>query len=320
MRVPSLKLIPLLAAAAALAGPPAGAQVSLQTAEPRPLEIETVPVESAGNPDDIHGYGAVDYSYDIGKYEITTAQYAAFLNAVAKTDTCRLYNASMWSSDTGCGIERVGFPGRYGYRVTPDRAQRPVNFVSWGDAARFANWLHNGQPTGQQDLTTTEDGAYFLNGVTSDSQLEPITREPDARWAIPSEDEWYKAAYHKNDGPTANYFSYPTASDASPSNDLIDPDPGNNATRYRNIGDYTIGPPHYRTPVGAHENTTSPCGAFDMAGNVLEWNEVMIDRFSRGVRGGSWYWGGLLRSAERPYEYYSPDEFDDLGFRVVRLR
>jgi formylglycine-generating enzyme required for sulfatase activity len=43
--------------------------------------------------------------------------------------------------------------------VVADWADRPVNYVSWGDAARFANWLHNGQPSGAQDLTTTEEGA-----------------------------------------------------------------------------------------------------------------------------------------------------------------
>ena len=32
----------------------------------------------------------------------------------------------------------------------------------------------------------------------------------DAKYWIPTENEWYKAAYHKNDGVTGNYFDYPT--------------------------------------------------------------------------------------------------------------
>ena len=51
-------------------------------------------------------------------------------------------------SGYGCKIQRSGSSGSYTYSVAADWANRPVNYVSWGDAARFANWLHNGQPTG----------------------------------------------------------------------------------------------------------------------------------------------------------------------------
>jgi formylglycine-generating enzyme required for sulfatase activity len=281
--------------------------------------IETVPVGNPGNPDDTQGYGGVGYEYDVGKYEVTAAQYTAFLNAVAATDRYSLYNPFMWSNKRGCKIQREGASGDYRYSVAPEWADRPVNYVSWGDAARFTNWLHNGQPTGAQDLTSTEDGSYFLNGATGDDRLLEITREPDASWVIPSEDEWYKAAYHLNDGPTGNYYNYPTSNDRGPSNDLTDPDPGNNATF--SDGDYTIGPPYYRTEIGAHENTTSAYGTFDQGGNVAEWNEAMIDGTSRGVRGGSFFWGGIMLGVwERPFEYYPSDQFDDLGFRVAEVR
>jgi len=72
----------------------------------------------------------VDYVYQIGKYEVTNAQYIEFLNAVAETDTYGLYSTNMWS------IERSGSSGSYTYTVAADRADRPVNHVSWGDAAR----------------------------------------------------------------------------------------------------------------------------------------------------------------------------------------
>ena len=57
--------------------------------------IETVPVGDPGNAADkrsIGGSGAVSYTYNIGKYEVTAGQYTAFLNAVAATDTYGLYN------------------------------------------------------------------------------------------------------------------------------------------------------------------------------------------------------------------------------------
>jgi len=228
----------------------------------------------------------------------------------------------MWSSDYGCKIQQSGSSGSYSYSVAADRANRPVNYVSWGDATRFANWLHNGQPSGPQDNSTTEDGAYFLNGATSDSALMAITRESDARWFIPTEDEWYKAAYHKNDGVTGNYFDYPTASDLVPSNDLLTPDGGNNA----NFSDngYTIGSPYYTTAVGEFENSASPYGTFDQGGNLLEWNETEIYAgLFRGLRGGGWSQYSYHLHASRRYDViraaFPADESSDVGFRVASV-
>ncbi|MBM4094895.1 MAG: PEP-CTERM sorting domain-containing protein, partial [Planctomycetes bacterium] len=167
-----------------------------------------------------------------------------------------------------------------------DRANRPVNYVSWGDAARFMNWLHNGQPTGAQSWATTEDGAYYLNGAMTTAALMAVTRKADARYWIPSENEWYKAAYHKNDGVTGNYWDYPTGSDSVPSNDLATPDPGNSANFYQS--GYTIGSPYWMTEVGAFTNSESPYGTFDQGGNVWEWNEAVATATWRGIRGGDY--------------------------------
>jgi formylglycine-generating enzyme required for sulfatase activity len=294
------------------------------------VDIETVPVGNPGNAGELSGSGAggygpdricgaVDYEYNIGKYEVTAGQYTEFLNAVAATDTYGLYTTSMDTSSWGCKIQRSGSSGSYSYSVAGDWANRPVNYVSWGDAARFANWLHNGQPTGAQDLSTTEDGAYFLNGATSDAALLAVSREADWTWAITSEDEWYKAAYHKNDGVTGNYFEYPTSSDSTPSNDLISPDPGNNATYYPSGGDYTIGSPYYRTEVGEFENSESPYDTFDQGGNVWEWNESILDGQSRGLRGGSFDSIGVtLHASSRDYSRPAV-EVDSIGFRVSEV-
>ena len=268
--------------------------------------IEAVTVGNPGNPDHTQGYGGVDYVYRIGKYEVTAGQYTGFLNAVAATDTYGLYNTDMWSSRRGCKIERSGLPGSYTYSVAPDWANRPVNYISWGDAARFSNWLHNGQPIGAQGVGTTEDGSYFLDGAVSDTELLAITREPDATWVIPSEDEWYKAAYHKNDGVTRHYFIYPTSGGIQPGyvrNDGTlsgtgDPfveggmDPGNYATFDGDLKRDGIGRPYYRTKVGEWENSASPSGTYDQAGNVWEWNEAIIGGYGRGSRGGSFNFAG----------------------------
>jgi formylglycine-generating enzyme len=265
------------------------------------VDIETVPVGNPGNAGDtrypsggVSSFGAVGYTYNIGTYEVTAGQYTEFLNAVAATDTYGLYNQYMWESYAGCRIQRSGSAGSYTYSVASDWSNRPVNRVGWDEAARFCNWLHNGQPTGVQGLSTTENGSYFLNGATSDTALTAVTRTPGATWAIPTEGEWYKAAYHKNDGVTGHYWNFPTSSNSYPSNVLGDPtDPGNNATYYDN--GFTIGSPYYRTEVGAHENSEGPYGTFDQGGNVWEWNEAIVYETPnypyRGLRGGA-YRGG----------------------------
>jgi formylglycine-generating enzyme len=279
------------------------------------ITIDMVTVGNPGNANDpATGYGGVAYGYQIGKFEITAGQYTAFLNAVARTaDPYFLFEIGMNNTSStwrGCNIQQSGPSGNYTYTVATDWANRPVNYVSWGSAARFCNWLANGQPnTGVEDLTTTEDGSYYLNGAVTDNALATVTRKPTATWVIPSENEWYKAAYHKNDGVTGNYWLYPTGSNDLPSNALSNPDPGNNANFYQ--GGYTIGGPYYRTPIGAFTNSESPYGTFDQGGNVEEWNET-----SR--RGGAFDTVSFaLAASERAYPPARGAAGAGYGFRVA---
>jgi len=277
-----------------------------------------VTVGNSGNAADSTGYGSVAYTYTIGKFDVTAGQYTAFLNAVAKTDTYSLYNPSMDTANNpyGCNIKRTGSSGSYAYSVDPNWANRPVNFVSWGDAARFCNWLTNGQPTGAQNASTTEDGSYYLNGATSNSALMAVTRKANAKYVIPTENEWYKAAYYDpNKSGGAGYWDYPTGSNSTPSNALVDPDPGNTATFIDANGGHTVGSPYWRTEVGAHENSPSPYGTFDQGGNIWQWNETIIDPNHRSLRGGAFGRIGLGASSRIGNRPASED--DDLGFRVV---
>lgn len=288
------------------------------------VSIDTVTVGNPGNAPDTRyvtpGYGAVRYAYQMGKYEVTAGQYTAFLNAVARVDAYGLYNTSMWTHTYGCKINRSGGGTQsdpYVYGVAADAANRPVNWVSWGDAARFTNWLTNGQPTGVQDLSTTEDGSYCLNGATTDAALLAVTRKPGAAWVIPTEDEWYKAAYYdpaKTGG--AGYWDYATRSNAVPGRDPTEAtNPGNNANSRG--GPYPIDPPYYTTVVGQFYLSRSPYGTLDQSGNVWEWNEAVRPYSARDTRGGSFdlYNDYMLAREDRPR--YPSYEYAVYGFRVA---
>lgn len=225
--------------------------------------LETVPVGDPGNAADtaLHsgnpaGQGSVAYTYNIGKYEVTAGQYCDFLNHVAATDTYGLYSEYMSLRADGCHIQRSGSSGSYAYSVASDWANRPVNYVRFWNACRFANWLHNGQPTGLQSLSTTEDGAYFINGYDGwDGRT--IQRNAGWQWAVTSEDEWYKGAYYKGGGTEAGYWDYPTRSNTTPGRDMADPF-GNNANWYTGSGSFPIDSYHYTTVAGEFQNSASP--------------------------------------------------------------
>jgi uncharacterized protein (TIGR03382 family) len=284
------------AAALAVCAPPALA-----------VTIDTVPVGNAGNGNDNTLFGAVDYNYWIGTYEVTNNEYAEFLNAKAVSDPLDLYHTSMHGNVNG-GITRSGSSGSYTYAVKTGMGNKPVNYVSWYDAIRFANWLHNGQGAGN-----TETGAYtLLGGTATPSNGLSITRNPGAVWFLPSENEWYKAAYHKNNGVTNNYWDYPTGVDSPvPSNSLTDT--GNNANT-----NYATSSPNV-TDVGYFSLSDSPYGTFDQGGNLEEWNEALISGTTRRVRGGSWNNFSTLLAAGVGSNYDPTTEVNDRGFRVAMI-
>ncbi len=303
------------------------------------ITIPTVPVGDLGNPNDPATgslYGGVSTGYNIGKTEVTVGQYTAFLNAVASTDTYSLYNPSMASDANIAGIAQTCTSGCT-YSVIGS-ANQPVTYVNWGDAARFANWLHNGQPTGAEDLTTTEDGAYFLNGATSSTALLAVTRKAGARWFIPTENEWYKAAYYQPaaaGGDSDGYWAYPMKTNgvpnSAPSPGSAAPDPtrvGNfyaddsTANGYDNgyavTGSSYSSTQNYLTDAGAYTSAPSYYGTFDQGGNVWEWNETKISS-SRGVRGGSWnFLSSNLQASDRNNIVPAFEDYD-IGFRVASI-
>jgi sulfatase modifying factor 1 len=316
-----------LAALACLLAAPAGA-----------VSIDMVTVGNAGNASDTRvgvktfGYGSVAYDYQIGKYDVTIGQYTAFLNAVAATDTYSLYSSKMVTELRSAGISRANSSGSYTYSVIGS-ANHPITEVTWWDSARFANWMANGQPTGAQTSTTTENGAYNVNGATSGDAVAKNATNPNTGAAPtffnPTENEWYKAAYYS---PTyggvgvPGYYAYATQSDTAPGN--VVGSLANQANYYNGVYSVTQSSlpdvsQNYLTDVGAFTNSGSFYGTYDQSGNVVQWNDLDgAAGSSRGQRGG--YFGEIY-GLEVPVTFGVSSSYSKLpnpsgdGFAGIRL-
>ena len=270
------------------------------------INIDTVSVGDANNAGEVQSqgtYGGVSYDYHIGTHEVTNSQYTAFLNAKAgSSDTHGLYNASMGSDTNHGGIINNGGGS---FSVKSGFESKPVNYVSFWDAARFANWLTNGQASG-----STETGMYNLNGTTAPTN-NSVIRQLDFSSgqngvAIASEDEWYKAAYY--DG--SSYFDYPTQSDTAPTAE--NPPGGANSANFS-------GGPGTVTDVGSYTLADSHYGTYDQGGNVWEWNDAIASTSYRGLRGGTFGSSDFTLQSSYRGDSNPRGEIDNVGFRVSSL-
>ncbi len=289
--------------------------------------LATSLIGEAGNSADTNGSGAVARLFRSGIHEVQNREYVLFLNRVAATDTNGLYDEGMTTSGRG-GILRGGAPGSFTYWVKESFGDKPVVFASWIEAARYVNWLENGQPTGPQDATTTENGVYDLSVPP-----EEMTRSPGASFFIPTHDEWYKAAYFDPFDPgadangTPDYWAYPTTADVSPGQATADStgnvtNPGPNVANYGSGADWN-GENGNVTTVGS-STSSSPWGLFDAGGNMLEWTETLDmpidpDTPRRLTRGGDFFNAAILMSSGAGFALPMDMEVrsGNVGFRVA---
>jgi formylglycine-generating enzyme required for sulfatase activity len=236
------------------------------------VTFEWVTVGDPGNACDQQSfdcYGAVGYTFRIATREVTNGQYAEFLNAKAPSDPLGLYNPNMTVGNGG--IARSGIDGGYTYSATPGRENWPVNRVSYFDALRFANWMHNGQGDGD-----TETGAYTLVGGTPTPSNPLVQRNPDATVFLATDEEWYKAAFYDTDAGL--FYDFPTRTDT-----LITCSAPTTTPNTANCG----GVVGTFTDVESYPASSSPNGTFDQGGNALEWTDGDVGVLeNRTIRGG----------------------------------
>lgn len=287
------------------------------------VTLDMVTIGNPGNPAFFsNNLGNVSYTYGMARYETTNSQYVEYLNAVGATNPNAIYDPLMGSNGNG-GIIQSGLPGSYTYSVKGGvnpageaYANVPINFVTWFDGARFANWMHNGQSSNPVNL---EVGAYTLANATSGPI---VSRNLGATYALPNIDEWAKAGYHNGGMTDTSYTIFPTNNDTRPESNFVTPSTFNVAN-YGGTDLGALGP----LQVGSYTNSQSQYGVFEMIGNIAEMTETakagapteylaMSGSFStRDVAIDQWSLGSLGSSS-----VLSNNPTAQIGFRLVAVQ
>ena len=247
----------------------------------------------------VTGRGSVGYAYSIGRFEVTTAQWVEFYNAVlARPDAISFPAQTLWTPTVWGAVRDTSYTGPgTRYRVNPNvanAAMLPVGGISWRTAAIYCNWLHNNKST---DASAFLSGAYDVSTFSGGfpTFTDQASRSAGARYWIPSWDEWMKAAHFdpnrpNSDGSTGGWWLYPHMSDLAPTYGPPAGFPGGSAANQANSGFNTPDDVEYRIPLGAYANVQSPWGLFDVAGGTAEWTETIYTlqgRMSRNTPGSA---------------------------------
>lgn len=253
------------------------------------FSIEFVTIGNPGNPADRTGQpnpaGSVSYAYRIGKYEISEQM-----------------------------IDKANALGSLGITHDNRGPDKPASFISWFDAAIFINWLN--ESTGHTPAYKFDEYGDFQLWAPGDLGYDPanLFRNTQAKYFLPSNDEWYKAAYY--DPIVDVYWDYPTGSNSPPT--AVASGTAAGTAIYNQSTD--------ASPADVMQaGGLSPYGTMAQGGNVYERIETSFDSIndrtegSPFVRGGAWAYGieTLTSSAltsgsfdgRRPY----------IGFRVASV-
>lgn len=237
--------------------------------------------------------GSVGYAYRMAKTEVTNSQWAEFVTAyrpywTGNPNAYLLTGGDVFTNDAGQTYQAfVGW-------------ENVASGISWPLAAVYCNWLHNGKAS---DRSAFESGAYDTSGWSWDQNnpnffyAPSLERSPGARFWIPNEDEWTKAAFYdpnRYGEGEGGYWQYIGGSDEWL---LQDETSSGNPNSF---------PPE---PVGSYPDVSSPWGLLDLSGGQREWVEdtyntgTAILFHARGSRAGDFSWMATDRIDYTPLQH-----------------
>ncbi|MCF7816561.1 MAG: SUMF1/EgtB/PvdO family nonheme iron enzyme [Kiritimatiellales bacterium] len=278
----------------------AGARADVFGTGTNQFSVDFSEIGHTGNIADETGHGAVGYSYRMGVHEVTLDQFA---KACAADGRIGSGNEGYWND----GVRTVG-------------TNAPASYASWYEAAKFSNWLTSGDAYA---------GAYQFdtNGTLVAVDRNAARATYGTIYVLPTEDEWYKAAYYKpvNDG---SYSSFSSGTGAAPIRGTTN---GWNYSEWvwnvasNRFDVYTVNsPPNlmWETGFGGEEQN----GTYDMNGNVWEWNESaadgVLDDMAEGrvIRDGGATDDTYHMAAGFRHDPFSPtNEHALVGFRIAAI-
>ena len=250
--------------------------------------IDFANIGNTGNAADTTGYGAVPY------------EYRASIHEISQDDITKATASGMSNVTAGAWT-----------------GSQPAANIDWYEAAAFVNFLNtNSAKTAAYDLAFS-NGSWSMALWSSEQAWTAggtnLYRNKDAFYFLPSENEWYKAAYYNPAG--TNYFLYPTGSDTAPTAVAS----GTNAGSAVYDGAASV------PAIVASAGGLSPYGTMGQGGNVSEWNESAYGGTNsspsegRAIRGGYWNTSEYgLRSSSR-LDGYPANEYAGVGFRVASV-
>ena len=320
---------------------------------PSPTDTTTYPVTDAGNTVQVpsgfvyvprgtftygNGVGAVGYTLDgfcIGRFEVTNAEYKAFLTATGSTAYPPYWTGGNYPSGRGnhpllfvslvqanayaawVGVQtgwNVVVPTAYQWEKA---ARGPRAYLyPWGNTlgSSFSNGVLTSKSNNSAVVTS-----YYLNnfGSTPATYSNALSTHYNQTVTVGT-----SAAYDVNDvatplavtasGGVSGYVNHTTYT----------------GFIYTDVFDNINATGGFTTPAGSYASGVSAYGAYDVAGNAYEWttttfiatNGAEAGQLVNEVRGGGWYSNGTSgQSIDTGEGRSATGGYNSVGFRIAML-
>ena len=236
----------------------------------------------AGRTSEDNGDLSLGYDIEMGKYEVTHAEFIEFLNSAGVSSEGIYEGKTLLNMDSiNCAIEHNGDFHFAGSRYA-ESEDCPVIYVTWYGAVAYCNWLSE-----KNDLSPAYENWKLVN--TNKSTIEG--------YRLPTENEWEYTARGGKTGLTTTFAG---------------------SNMIREVAWYWYISEKQTHPVG--EKKANELGIHDMSGNVWEWTNTSSDSY-RIWCGGSWSSGVEYCNLTLRQHYSTPhDNSSSMGFRVCKTK